>query len=841
MTYKKIFLATLCLLVAATTWAAKPKKQTAPALSRCVNGVTIQATYLSNDIVHIVKYPGEGAAPAKKSYSVILTEGSATSPNVQVSIDNATGLVTLTNRQGEVLLSETSAPSFELLTSGPDAGRYRISQQWSLQPDEDIYGLGQLGDEAMTWRGRDVELWNHNGYIAIPYFTSSRGYGLYWDNAGKSRFKSEENPYTAAFTSEVAPRIDYYFIYRDGTQDAVIAGIRQLSGQATMFPLWTMGHWQCRERYKTSDELAAVLDKYRQLQIPLDGIVQDWQYWGCDSNWNAMRFQNPYYINKVGDSAWEKYLPDDLKKMAADYKAKGLQPRLKSPEEMVKYVHQNNAHLMISIWASFGSWTEPYRELQKIGALLPFDTWPRQKGVLPYDAFNPKARDIYWKYLSHLYDMGFDAWWTDSTEPDHFNETKQTDNYQTYDGSWLSVKNAFPLMSNRGIYEHQRAAEQKKAKRLKNYQGKRSFQMTRSGTFGLQHYGTFSWSGDINASWQVMKSQVPSGLNYTLCGIPYWNTDLGGFFYWDLDNNPKSPAAQELQTRWMQWGTFMPLMRNHCSSPMVSEIYEFGQKGDWAYDAMVDAVKLRYRLLPYIYSMAGEVVQQSGSMMRPLVMDFANDLKARRLNDEYMFGHALLVKPVTDPMYTWKDQRKHGHEIYPDIRKAAAPVSVYLPEGAEWYDFFTNERHKGGQTILRPTPITDMPVFVRAGSIIPFGPDVQYSSEKAWDNLTIRVYPGADGTFTLYEDEGDGYNYERGQFSVIPFTWDDATSTLTIGQRQGSFPGMLRQREFTIVLPDKQMKLTNYVKRTTSEIIWQGKTRTVSYDGNELKITMSNE
>ena len=290
MTYKKIFLATLCLLIAATTWAAKPKKQTAPALSRCVNGVTIQATYLSDDIVHIVKYPGEGAAPAKKSYSVILTEGSATSPNVQVSIDDATGLVTLTNRQGEVLLSETSAPSFEELTSGPDAGRYRISQQWSLQPDEDIYGLGQLGDEAMTWRGRDVELWNHNGYIAIPYFTSSRGYGLYWDNAGKSRFKSEENPYTAAFTSEVAPRIDYYFIYRDGTQDAVIAGIRQLSGQATMFPLWTMGHWQCRERYKTSDELAFVLDKYRQLQIPLDGIVQDWQYWGCDSNWNAMRF-----------------------------------------------------------------------------------------------------------------------------------------------------------------------------------------------------------------------------------------------------------------------------------------------------------------------------------------------------------------------------------------------------------------------------------------------------------------------------------------------------------------------------------------------------------------------
>ena len=869
MTYKKIFLTALCLLVAVGTWAAKVKKQANPAEKKYVAGVTVQATYLSNDIVHIVKYPGNGNVPQKKSYSVILTGGPTQNPNIKVSIDGETGLVTFMNQKGDVLLREMEAPTFEERTSGPDAGKFRIGQQWLLQADEDIYGLGQLGDEAMSWRGREKELWNHNGYIAIPYFTSSRGYGIYWDNAGKSWFKSlapkqpdmpaprgrgrrsevsAEGEVTAAFTSEVAPRIDYYFIYRDGTQDGVIAGIRELTGQATMFPLWTLGHWQCRERYKTSDELASVLDKYRELQIPLDGIVQDWQYWGCDSNWNAMRFQNPYYINKVGDPAWEKYLPDDLKKMAAEYKAKGLEPRLKSPEEMVKYVHQNNAHLMISIWASFGSWTEPYKELKKIGALLPFDTWPRNKGVLPYDPFNPKARDIYWKYLSHLYEMGFDAWWTDSTEPDHFNETAETDNYLTYDGSWLSVKNAFPLMTNRGTYEHQRAVENQKIKKDKNYKGKRSVQMTRSGTFGLQHYGTFSWSGDITASWQVMKNQIPSGLNYSLCGIPFWNTDLGGFFYWDFDNNPKSPATQELQTRWMQWGTFMPLMRNHCSSPMVSEIYNFGQKGDWAYDAMVDAVKLRYRLLPYIYSMAGEVVQQSGSMMRPLVMDFAGDVRARRLNDEYMFGHALLVKPVTDPLYTWIDRNKHGHEIYPDVRKGAAPVRVYLPKdeqtvngqtvNAKWYDFFTGEQFEGGQTIMRPTPITDMPVYVRAGSIIPFGPEVQYSSEKAWDNLTVCVYPGADGTFTLYEDEGDGYNYERGQFSTIPFTWDEATRTLTIGQRQGSFPGMLKQRQFTIILPDKQIRLTNYVQKTTSLVIKEGESQTVSYDGSAVSIKL---
>ena len=808
MWYSKLFFFVCCLLTATQLQAAK--KVTPKGETKVVNGVSIQATWYSDDIVRIVKYPGTGAAPEKKSYSVVLTPGRAANPNVQVRIDDATGLVTFLNNDGEVLLSETGAPMLDPRSDEVNKGKLRIAQRWQLQEDEDIYGLGQLRDEAMSWRGRDMELWNHNTYIAIPYITSSRGYGLYWDNAGKSRFT--DNSEGMQFQSEVSPCIDYYFIYHDGTQDGVMAAVRQLSGQATMLPLWTMGHWQCRERYKTSDELAAVLDKYRQLQIPLDGIVQDWQYWGCDSNWNAMKFQNPYYINKVGDKAWERYLPDDLKKLAADYKAKGLEPRLKSPQEMVDYVHQNNAHLMISIWANFGSWTEPYKELQKIGALLPFDTWPRNKGVLPYDPFNPKARDIYWKYLSHLYQMGFDAWWTDSTEPDHFEETAETDAHQTYDGSWLSVKNAFPLMSNRGIYEHQRAMKGNK---------KRSIQMTRSGSFGIQRYATFSWSGDIKASWQEMKNQVPSGLNYTLCGIPYWNTDLGGFFYWDYEQSPHNPAVQELQTRWMQWGTFMPLMRNHCSSPMVSEIYEFGKKGDWAYDAMVDAVKLRYRLLPYIYSMMGEVVQHSGMMMRPLVMDFANDVKARRLNDEYMFGHALLVKPITDPMYTWKDDQKHGHEIYPDIRQAKAPVSVYLPTSI-WYDFFTGERYEGGRTILRPTPITDMPVYVRAGSIIPFGPDVQYSDEKNWQELEIRVYPGADGKFTLYEDEGDGYNYERGAFTEIPFTWDDSTRTLTIGPRKGSYKGMLRERRFTIIVAG----------HTSSQ------PQTVSYSGEAISINL---
>lgn len=791
--------------------------------SRQVGNQTVWIQYYSPSIVRVrVGAPGQPVAE-RKSYPVILKPGekltksiairehdgqlTLSSEAISVSLDTRTGHIVFADAAGKTLL-QAAGNSITPCTNTVDQGKYKVAQTFRLEADEAIYGLGQLRDTAMNQRGRRVEIWNHNTYISIPYFTSEKGYGLYWDNAGRTVF--EDNAAGTTMTSEVGPYVDYYFLYRDGTQDGVVASIRELTGRATMFPLWAMGFWQCRERYKTSDELAAVLDKYRELRIPLDAIVQDWQYWGCDSNWNAMRFMNPYYINKVGDKAWAKYLPNDMHNLPTQQA-----PRLKSPEEMVGYVHKNRAHLMISIWANFGPWTEQYAKLKDIGALYPFDTWPRNQGVMPYDAFNPKARDIYWQYLTHLYGMGIDAWWTDSTEPDHF-EKPGDDNHLTADGSWRSVKNAFPLVHNRGIYEHQRAMKDN---------GKRILQMTRSGSFGLQHYGAFSWSGDVVASWNEMKNQVPSGLNYTLCGIPFWNTDLGGFFYWEYEQEPKNPALQELQTRWMQWGTFMPLMRNHCSSPMVSELYRFGQDGDWAYDAMKGAIQLRYRLLPYIYSTAGDCMLNDGSMMRALVMDFTHDRHAARLNDEYMFGRSLLVKPVTDPMYTWKDRQKRGHETFPDVKRAAAPVEVYLPKGTQWYDFWTNECLDGGQTIDRPCPIDIMPVYVKAGTVMPFGPAVQYSSEKTWDELEIRIYPGADGTFTIYEDEGDGYNYEKGKYSLIKFSYDHANRRLTIGQRQGKFSGMLAKRTFRIVTvgpnsgrgdqPMKAQTTVNYDGRQT--------------------------
>lgn len=755
-------------------------------------------SFYSPSIVRVRVLPASLTLKERKSYSVILGEGQKlresvktqeadgqlrlASNNIAVSLNLSDGTIAFADSKGTTLL-RTGKTSITPCTNAVDKGKFALSQTFRLQDDEAIYGLGQLRDTFMNQRGRDVEIWNHNTYISIPYFMSERGYGLYWDNAGRSRFT--DNAEGTTFRSEVGPYVDYYFFYKDGTADGVIAAIRDLTGQATMLPQWATGFWQCRERYKTSDELTAVLDKHRELQIPLDGIVQDWQYWGCDSNWNAMDFMNPYYINKVNDPAWKKYLPGDMKNLPAQG-----EPRIKSPQAMVDYVHQHNAHLMITIWANFGPWTKAFADLKKINALLPFDTWPRNNGVMPYDVFNPEARNIYWRYLRNLYGMGLDAWWTDSTEPDHF-EVPGDDDYMTFDGSWRSVKNAFSILHNRGIYEHQRAMKG-------NY--KRSLQMTRSGAFGIQHYGTFSWSGDIIASWQEMKQQIPSGLNYTLCGIPYWNTDLGGFFYWEFDQQPTNPAIKELQTRWMEWGMFMPLMRNHCSSPMVSEIYLMGQDGDWAYDAIKKFIKLRYTLQPYIYSNVADCALAGGSMMRALVMDFAKDRHASRLNDEYLFGRNILVKPVTDPMYTWKDQQKKGHLIFPDVKKAAAPVTVYLPEGTQWFDFWTDERHDGGQTIDRLCPIDIMPVYLKAGTILPLGPDVQYTGEKSWETLDVKVYPGADGSFALYEDAGDGYGYERGAYHQTHFTYRDADRTLTITPDRHSFKGMLKSHTFRIRL-----------------------------------------
>lgn len=790
--------------------------------SPILNGEII---FYSPSIVRVIKYPS-AQMPDKKSYPIIKTPEKINivykrngdkiqmkTENMLVTLHSSTGKVTYQTLQGNTLLSEKELGTNFTPRKDVTRDAFTVSQAFALQPEEAIYGLGQRQSGAMNHRNQQVHLSNGNTNICIPYFTSEKGYGVYWDNPGISQFS--DTPYETSFSSQVGECADYYFMYEDGTQDGVIACIRNLTGNAPMFPLWTMGYWQCRERYKSPDELCEVLDKYRELKVPLDGIVQDWQYWGCDSNWNAMKFMNPRYINKLDDKEALRYLPN-----GEDKTAKFDKPRFKAPEEMIKYVHKNNAHLMISVWASFGPWTDQFKELEKMGALLKFETWPPKSGAHPYDPFNKDARDLYWRYLSHLHNMGIDAWWTDSTEPDHLNPKDSDFDLMTADGSFRSVHNAFPLATNQGVYNNQRAVSN----------DKRVFQMTRSGYFGQQHYGALSWSGDVVSSWEVLRNQIPAGLNFTLCGIPYWNTDLGGFFGWEYNNDCTNVAYQELHARWFQWGCFMPLMRNHCSSPMMNEIWRFGKEGEWAYDAQKRFIDLRYRLLPYIYSLTGAVTHENGTIMRPLVMDFATDRKAILLDNEYMFGKNILVCPVTQPLYTKKVEGNKGVATVANIAKASSPVQVYLPKGSKWIDFWTNEMIEGGREISRECPISIMPLYIKAGSILPLGPKVQYTSEKKWNDLDICIYPGANGEFTLYEDEFDNYDYEKGAFTSIRFTWDDANRTLTISDRNGSYPGMLKNRRFnlTVMKPGKQNAETVMIKAD----------KKVSYSGKKMSFKL---
>ena len=598
------------------------------------------------------------------------------------------------------------------------------------------------------------------------------------------------------FDAEVGDGVDYYFMY-GGSADGVIAQMRYLSGDVPMFPLWTYGFWQSKERYKSAAETESIVDQYRALNVPLDGIIQDWQYWGSNYLWNAMDF------------------------LAEDFS---------NGKQMIQNVHRKHAHFMISIWASFGPMTQQFRELNEKGLLMPFETWPQSgishvwppvmkypSGVKVYDAFHPEARAIYWKYLKTLYDYGTDAWWMDSTDPDFFNPRESDYAHKVYGGTWRSQRNAFPLETVRGIYQSQR----------KDYGEKRVFIMTRSSYAGQQHYGSNMWSGDVNSSWDMLRKQVPAGLSYSLTGNPNFNTDIGGFFCGSYNTRgggsaPRNPQFQELYVRWMQYGLFCPVFRSH-GADAPREIWQFGKKGEPVYDAIEKQIRLRYRLIPYLYSTAWQVTSNNDSYMRPLFSDFANDKKVWNLTDEFMFGRNILAAPIVNPQYTeekiirtdamtgWNRQNATDGSNNGAIDFTATKTATkYLPKGATWYDFWTGKYYAGGQDVTLETSLDRVPMFVRAGSILPLGPEMQYVGEKAWDNLELRIYPGANGSFTLYEDEGDNYNYEKGQYATITFQWNDKARTLTIGERKGSYPGMLQKRQFTIVTPNGKQKVIEY-------------------------------
>jgi len=747
-----------------------------------INAVQIELRFYDPSIVRVIKYP-EGKTFEKQSLSVIQTpheiainvkqrgdELSLNSGKLQVKLNLKTGTVVFTNQTVRLLSEKESGTAFD---DFDDAGvkTYSVSQSFTLDKDEAIYGLGQQQEGKMSKRNIKLQMIQGNTDDYIPFFLSEKGYGLFWDNYSPTIF--EDNAEHTLFKSDVGDGIDYYFMY-GGNADAVIACMRNLTGQVPMFPLWTYGFWQSRERYKSQDELLEVVTKFRDLGVPLDGIIQDWQYWGNNYLWNAMEFLNPGYYD---------------------------------PQKMVNDVHGLNAHIIISVWNSFGPMTKQYQELDKINALFNFDTWPQSgsekwpprldypSGVRVYDPYNPAARNIYWNYLNKgLFSLGIDGWWIDSSEPDHFNPKPSDFDTKTYLGSFRKVRNAFPLMTVGGVYQHQRALTSEK----------RVFILTRSAFAGQQRYGANTWSGDVVASWDALRNQISAGLNFSLCGIPYWNCDLGGFFLWNFKNPLENADYRELHVRWMEFGTFCPMMRSH-GEGAPREIYQFGKKGNPIYDAIEKYINLRYRLLPYIYSASWNVTAHQSSIIRALVMDFANDKQALDINDEFMFGGSLLVNPITQPVYS-KD--------------------VYLPKGNDWYDFWTGDRFNGGQTIKKEAPLDVIPLFVKAGTILPIGPKVQYATEKKWDSLEIRIYEGANGEFTLYEDENDNYNYEKGTYSTIAFSWNDKHKTLIISDKKGYFPGMLSDRKFNIVFVDKN--------NGTGAELTTHRDRIVNYSGKKI-------
>jgi alpha-D-xyloside xylohydrolase len=857
-------------------------------------------------------------------------EAVLTTTKLKAKVDLTTGSLGFFDSAGQPIVLEKQ--NGRTLTPAEVQGdkTFHVRQVWQANADEALYGLGQHQFGLMDIKGYDLDLWQRNTVVAVPFLVSSRGYGILWDNTSWTRFGDlrnfefipsqhlfdasgkmggltgsyysganfdrlvamrsdarvdiatpdrKEHPHTrihpdlpptgdisirwqgeveapvsgdylfqtysssgvklwlndnlvinhwrqgwlpwkdmakvhleakhryslklewtrdqgeetmqlfwktpaassdTSLWSEVGDGIDYYFMYGPEI-DQVIAGYRSISGQAPMMPRWAFGLWQCRQRYETQQQSLDILEGFRSRKIPIDNIVQDWFYWKADQ-WGSHQFDPQRY-------------PD--------------------PEGWIRTIHDKyHARLMISVWPKFYPNTENAKVLRARGFLYEKDLEEGEKDWINfvytyYDAFNPEARKIFWSQMEReLFRKGVDAWWMDATEPELVHgpelEGTKTHMHPTALGSGSRMLNAYPLVNSEAVYEGQRATAP----------NQRVFILTRSGFAGLQRYGTAMWSGDITATWTAMRKQIPAGLSFSLSGIPYWTMDTGGFAV-PARFSRQNPAPEDVDewreqnTRWFQFGTFVPLLRVHGELP-YREMWYFGGESDPAYQTMLKFDRLRYRLLPYVYSLAGGVTQESSSIMRGLVMDFRTDAKAREIGDQYMFGPALLVNPVT----TYKARTR----------------SVYLPKAAGWYDFWTGAAFSGGQTIDAPAPYESLPLFVRAGSIIPVGPELQYTAEKPADPITLYVYTGASGAFTLYEDEGLNYNYEKGAFTRIPIQWDDSTRTLTLGKREGSFPGMLSDRTFEIVLISKS-KPVGFSFAPKAD-------RSVHYVGDFLKVRM---
>ena len=701
---------------------------------------TLKLQVCSDSVIRVIYSPASGM-PGLQNPAIVKLSWDASKWTMDSSADAVTlttsqlkvkvlrkdASVTFSDLSGKQLFQQTEVSLVPVVVNGEKTYHAELySRLWGSY--ESFYGLGQHQAGVWNYRGDSVDLAQDNTNISIPFFLSSNGYGIFWNNTSRSRFN---NRFLSALylSSEVADAVDYYFLY--GPEfDRIIAGYRELTGQVPLFGKWAYGFWQCKNKYNTQEELLGVAHKYRELQIPVDNIVQDWFWW-----------------HTMGEPVFDE-------------------SRYPDPKGMVDDLHRNHFHLMISFWPFFRPGTKTYEDMDRRGFFI---DKTKTSGFHPagqalYDAFNPDARKYYWNLMNqNLFKIGVDAWWLDTTEPEtEDRESNILVTNKTYLGSGARYANLFPLMTTSAVYQGQRDESNQK----------RVFILSRSAFAGAQRNAVAVWSGDVNSDWAFFRRQIPAGLNYSVSGLPYWTTDIGGF----VSGDPNDPAYRELFVRWFQFGTFNPILRVHGTrSNNQNELWSYGPE---AQRILVDFDRLRYRLLPYTYSLAWMTTSQSYTPMRPLVMDFRSDVHAANIGDQFMFGPAFLVKPVTDP--------------------GVSTTRLYLPQ-AKWYDFWSGVPVDGPRTLEAASPLDRMPLYVRAGSIVPMGPLMQWSTEKPEDPIELRVYRGADGEFTLYEDENDNYNYEKGVYATIPFRWDEAKQTLTIGDRKGEFPGMLPTRIFRVV------------------------------------------
>jgi len=665
--------------------------------------------------------PKESCPGAKFQLSQTADAAILTTSTLKIELSLKWGNVKYSTLSGEELLRERNSTPRTYEPAELNGERtFHVEDRFAPDFSEGFYGLGQHQSGMFNYRGATVELGQNNTDVAIPLLLSSKGYALMWNTASlthvDNRFPLELN-----LNSLAGHALDYYFIYGP-EMDQMLHEYRNLTGHAPLLPKWAYGFFQSKDRYVSQDEVLGIAHRYREEHIPLDTIVQDWFWWKLE-----------------GDPVFNSNFPD-------------------VPGEL-KQLHDEHVHTMLSVWGLFDSKSENFKVMTQQHLDVP--------NAHVYDATNPKARDFYWNNLAgKLFAMDWDAFWLDSAEPEeywpHMGDAI-LQNKQIAIGNGAEYTNIFPFLHTLGVQEHWKTTNDRK----------RVFLLTRSAFLGQQRVGAAVWSGDVYGSYWGLRHQVAAGLNFALSGYPYWTTDIGG--YWPPHDNPiQDPQFQELYARWFEYGTFCPIFRTHGHRP---------QNELWAFDKvepiLIKYDKLRYRLMPYIYSLAWRVTRDDYTIQRPLVMDWRSDANVRDIGDQFMFGPALLVSPV--------------------LQRDAARRTLYLPESPAWYDFWTGASQKGAREIDADAPLDRLPLYVRAGSILPLGPDIEYADEKPAGPIELRIYPGADGEFNLYQDAGDSYDYEHGAHSVIPIHWLESTRTLTIGDRDGSYPGMPANIQINVV------------------------------------------